>query len=313
MDPRVRREVGAMLDAGHEVDVICIAREGMASYERDGRLTVRRLPVKKRTAGAVAYLWQYLAFMLAAGVLAGYRHIRRPYDLVQVNTLPDTLVFAALIPKLRGAKVLLDLHEVMPEFFATKFGVGLDHRLTRFVVRMEQAAIRFATRAITCTDEMKDAFVERGADPSKIDVVLNSADETVFDPERYPPTPDENGDFTLVIHGSIEDRYGVDTTIEAVDLLREELPEVKLEVYGFGSQLPYLRQMVAERRLEDRVKLPTEFVPMDQLVQALADADAGVVAMKRDAFRDLTHCNKMYELMTMRRPTLMSRTKSVEN
>ncbi len=34
--------------------------------------------------------------------------------------------------------------------------------------------------------------------------------------------------------------------------------------------------------------------------------------MKRDAFRDLTHCNKMYELISMRRPALVSRTRSVE-
>jgi glycosyltransferase involved in cell wall biosynthesis len=47
-------------------------------------------------------------------------------------------------------------------------------------------------------------------------------------------------------------------------------------------------------------------------VDAIAAADAGIVAMKRDAFRDLVHCNKMYDLIAMRRPVISSRTRSVE-
>jgi hypothetical protein len=34
--------------------------------------------------------------------------------------------------------------------------------------------------------------------------------------------------------------------------------------------------------------------------------------MKRDAFRDLTHCLKMYDFVSMRRPAIVSRTLSVD-
>lgn len=46
-------------------------------------------------------------------------------------------------------------------------------------------------------------------------------------------------------------------------------------------------------------------------MRAFADADARVVAMKRYEFRALTHCNKMFELITMRKAVLGSRTSSV--
>ncbi len=64
--------------------------------------------------------------------------------------------------------------------------------------------------------------------------------------------------------------------------------------------------------MRDRVHFTGSWVPIEELVDALADADAGVVAMRRDAFRDLVHCNKMYDLMAMRRPVITSRTRSVE-
>ena len=312
IDPRVQREVHALLDAGHEVDVIALRDSGRPRIERQGRLTVRRLPLPRRRGGAIAHLADYAIFFLVAfGVLA-FLHLRRRYDLVQVHSLPDALVFAALVPKITGARVILDLHECMPEFFATKFGVGLDHPGVRAVAAAEQASIRFADAAITCTAQMRDAFVERGADPEKIGLVHNTAEEDVFDPERHPPREREEGRFTLICHGSVEERYGIDQVIRAVALLADEIPELQLEVYGRGSQLPELRELAAELDVRDRVHFTGTWVPIEELVDALADADAGVVAMRRDAFRDLVHCNKMYDLIAMRRPVITSRTRSVE-
>ena len=54
--------------------------------------------------------------------MAAFLHLRRRYDVVQAHTIPDTVVFASIVPKLFGARVMLDLHECMPEFFSTKFG-----------------------------------------------------------------------------------------------------------------------------------------------------------------------------------------------
>jgi glycosyltransferase involved in cell wall biosynthesis len=116
----------------------------------------------------------------------------------------------------------------------------------------------------------------------------------------------------LICHGSVEERYGLDTTIRAVALLKEELPELRFDVYGAGAYLPSLKALARDLGVEQQVFFSGRFVPIDDLVQAIAAADVGVVAMKRDAFRDLTHCNKMYDFVTMRVPAIISRTRSVE-
>jgi glycosyltransferase involved in cell wall biosynthesis len=313
LDARVRREVECLLDAGHEVDVISLRREGQSGRENWRGAEAYRLPLRHRREGALLYVLEHLVFMLMASFLATFLHLRRRYDVVQANTIPDSVIFAAIGPKLLGAKVMLDLHECVPEFVATKYGASTGHPLIRLAAWVEQAAIRFADRVVTCTDEMKEVFVARGADPGKIDVILNAADEAIFDPLRYPPQPREPGRFDLVCHGSIEERYGHDTLIEAVAELRDEIPELRLEVYGEGSFLPEVEEMVRERGLEDRVWFARDYVPIEQLLEGLARCDVGVVAMKKDAFRDLTHCNKMYDLIAMRRPAAISRTRSVES
>jgi glycosyltransferase involved in cell wall biosynthesis len=312
LDIRVRREVEALVAAGHQVDVICQARPDEPRFERQGPITIRRVPLHHRRGSALRYMFEYASFLAVATVLAGALHLRRRYDLIQVNSIPDTLVFAALVPRLLGARVLLDLHECMPEFYATKFKTGLEHQGVRLIARLEQASIRFADFAITCTAQMREAFVGRGAPPEKIEVILNSADEAIFDAERFPPQPCRSGEFTLICHGSIEERYGLDTVIKAVALLKGVIPGLRLRIFGEGSYRDELQQLTRRLGVEREVSFSDGFRPMDELLQAIAGADAGVVAMKRDAFRDLTHCNKMFEYITMRKPAIVSRPRSVE-
>jgi glycosyltransferase involved in cell wall biosynthesis len=309
-DVRVRREINALADAGHRVTVICMRSPGSVRREWYGDVEIHRLPMTHRRGGILRYAFEYLAFPLLAALYLGLLDLRRRFDLVQVNTIPDWLVFAAAGPRLRGVPVIVDLHELMPEFFASKFGTTLRHPGVRALARLEQASIRFADLAMTCTEEMRSAFVSRGADADRISVVMNSSEEAIFDPQTFPPRRDRRtGRFSLICHGTIEERYGLDTIIRALRRL-DQIPGLTLEIYGEGTYQHELRGMVEEFGLTDRVSF-NGFVPVDQLVAAIADADAGVVAMKRDAFRDLTQCNKMFDLITMRRPVICSRTTSV--
>jgi glycosyltransferase involved in cell wall biosynthesis len=313
LDTRVRREVTALAGAGHDVDVICVRRPGQALRERLGRVTVYRLPLPVRRAeGRVGYVLRYAGFGVAAALLAAVLSWRRRWAVVQVNSMPDALVFAAVVPRLLGARVVLDLHECMPEFFSVKFGVRMGHPLVRLLAAAEQASIRFADRAITCTEQMRDAFVARGAPPEKLTVVLNSSDEAVFDATLHPPAARRDGRFTLICHGAIERSYGHDTLVRAAALLRDELPGLRVEIYGDGTYRDELERLAAELGLDGSLWMSDGWVPIEQLVAAIAAADAGVVAMRRDRFRELTHCNKMFDFIAMRRPAIVSRTRAVE-
>jgi glycosyltransferase involved in cell wall biosynthesis len=138
---------------------------------------------------------------------------------------------------------------------------------------------------------------------------MDGSDEDVFHP--LPDAGPDPGRFTLVSHGTVEERYGLDTVITAVALLRDEIPELRLKIYGNGSDLDRLRRLAAELTVADRVYFSNGFVSFDELVHAVATADVGVVAMKRDAFRDLTLAGKVFDFIAMRVPVAISRTRSV--
>jgi glycosyltransferase involved in cell wall biosynthesis len=309
-DLDVQRKIDALVETGHEVDVICLRKPGERLRERHGPIRVYRVPLPHARGGTLVYLAKYAGFLAAAGTLAALLHLRRRYRVVEAYSMPDVLVFAALVPKLLGAKVLLTLLETMPEFFATKFERGMDHRAVRLVSAAEQASIRFADHVVTCTEEMREAFAGRGA-TTPITVVLNSADETIFAPGRAPVI-ERPGEFTVVCHGTIEERYGLDTLVRAAALTRDDLPDLRVLIFGEGEYRETLVALVEELGVGDRVDVAEGLVPLDELVGTIEGAEAGVVAMKRDAFRELTHCNKMFEFISMRVPAAVSRLRSVD-
>ena len=68
-----------------------------------------------------SYLWRLTQFCAKSSFYLSRLQLKRKYDLVHVHNVPDFLVFSAWLPKLAGAKIILDIHDILPEFFANKF------------------------------------------------------------------------------------------------------------------------------------------------------------------------------------------------
>jgi glycosyltransferase involved in cell wall biosynthesis len=272
----VKREAEALRDSGFDVDVICLRDRGEAAREDVEGIHVHRLPVGHRRGKILRYLWEYNSFFLLATMKLAVLHSRSRFAAIQVNTMPDYLVFVALYPKLTGARVVLHLHEPVPELFGTMFP---DRWYTRALLRVlagvEQTSIRFAHRAITVTDQMRDNFVRRGADASKIAVVVNVPDDRYFQIERYQhlrakmdaikQEESARGVFRVVTHGSIEARYGFDTIVRAVAAARTRVPGIEFRFMGGGDHLPVVLKLAEELGIDRN-----EFVERaDRIGQAL--------------------------------------------
>src|SRR4029079_10207906 len=125
-------------------------------------VSVTRLPFRYGRNGKFDYVFCYGAFLFLVGALLGWRCLSRRYHLVHVHNMPDFLVFSSLIPKLFGARVLLDLHDPMPELCETIFGVASDHRMVRWLKILERWSLAYADLAVTPNTAFRDVFVSRG-------------------------------------------------------------------------------------------------------------------------------------------------------
>ena len=312
-DSRVARELSELIAAGHQLDVICLRDVGQPIIEMREGARYWRIPLRHSAgSSAVRYLGEYAIFFVITATLLSVLQLLRRYPMVQVNSVPDVLVLAAASPGC-WARDLLDLQECMPEFLATKFGLPYRHPAVRALERLEQLSIRLAHHVITPTEPMRRTFVARGADPDKITVVMDGSDEAIFATPADLLEPSKgSGTFTLVTHGTVEEHYGLDTVVNAIAVLRGEIPGVRLVVYGSGSYLPILRRLTSNLGVEDLVTFSNGFVPQPELVRGIAAADVGIIALKRDPFRDVALPGKIFDFVLLHKPVISSRTSSVE-
>ena len=302
-DPRVRRQSDALIDAGYEVDVICLRQPGEPAEERDGPMRIVRLPLNRSFVGFAGHIAEYVAFtVMVAWRLAG-EHRRRRYDLVQVATVPDFLSFAAIPQKLGGVPLLLDLHEDMPEFFRDRFSAPLLRPLRPMVTGVTKASAAVADRLITVHEPLRQLSIARGVAPDKIDVIMNSADGRLFDPARHQRRDFmADGELRLIHHSNFQRIYGLDVAIDALSGLRPAL-RWRLDVYGDGPWRPQIEAAIARTRSADRVLLHGR-VAIDDLPRLLAASDVGLVPSLPEPYLEYSLSTKLLEYAAMGIPTV---------
>jgi glycosyltransferase involved in cell wall biosynthesis len=310
-DQRVRREAEALVARGDEVDVISPLTPsigGRRSIDGVGLHPTGRLR-RDEKLGFLGYLSRDLAFLVRASVKALRLHRSRRYDVVHVHTMPDYLVFAALGPKLLGAKVVLDLHDLVPELYASKFGVADSAPIVRLTKLVERACVGFADRALAVHEPHLDAIVGHGNPREKFTIVMNAPDPRLF--ARATDGAARAG-FTFVYHGTISQRHGLDVAVRAVALARRSHDDIRLEVVGDGDGVAAVRSLAAELDLGDAVVVTEGRFPAEDLQPLFGRASAGVVPLSHDVFTRYMLPVKLLEYVALGLPVICSRTDTVE-
>jgi glycosyltransferase involved in cell wall biosynthesis len=192
-ETRVERQAQALLANGIEVDVICLGGSSQPAQATIDGVQVYRLPVQRnKGVSFVVQLFEYLAFFVLAFICLSKLHLRWHYSVVQVHNLPDFLVFVALIPKLTGASIILDLHDLMPEFYAERIQRSMNSLPVRLLRWQEYLSCRFANHVITVTELWRQSLIERGQPADRVSVVMNLADDRVFNRDTVAAMSTDN-------------------------------------------------------------------------------------------------------------------------
>lgn len=314
-DPRVRRQAEAILASGRPVDVISLRHPGDDAIGDVAGVRVRRIDVQRHQgAGLGTYLSEYMAFFVRVAWTLIRSQPKRRYALVQVATLPDWLVLAAVPLRMVGVPVLIDLHESMPDFFRSRFPRAGNPIVHRALVIAERLSIAASSHAITVNDALRDRLVRLGVSPHKVSVVRNTPSLARFDPAAHESRPFmADGTLRLVYAGALTPTYELDVAVRAlagVVSRRPDLP-VHLDIYGRGDSREGLTSLADGLGIADRVTLHGR-IPLEDVPAAVARADIGLAPTRRDDFTDSSLSTKILEYAAMRRPTIASRLPLVE-
>ena len=225
----------ALRDAGASVDFLTAREHGQsAGTVTDGiRIRRRGRQLSFYPATLAHLIWERLR--------------RRSYDAVidPENGIP---VFVPLVVPRRTAVVLV-MHHVHQQQFLTYFtrpmsdvGRFLEHRLMPWVYRHAPTLV--------VSQSTHDEMVRQLGWDREVVLVPNGAYEAAVEADHVPPT-----DHQLVVLGRLAQHKRIDLVIRAFARLRDERPELRLDVIGRGPVEAELRALVEELGLQGLVTL----------------------------------------------------------
>jgi glycosyltransferase involved in cell wall biosynthesis len=315
-ETRVQRQAEALIRNGYDVDVICKRLPGQKNEDRYKGVRIFREKYHFNFLGInPESLWQrffdYCRFFFSAAVRLNSLSAKKKYDSIQVHNLPDFLVFCTYFQKRRGVPVILDLHDLMPEFFAGRFGSG-SALLAKLIRWQERISCKYADHVITVSKHWRQALVQRGVPAKKCSVVMNVADSNIFQASVSSPQsiPRDHG-LRMIYHGTMVYRYGLDLAVHAVSRLATEIPGIHLSLVGQGEFLPDIVKLVDQLHLKSHVSIePSHLV--EELPGIILANDLGIVPYRNDIFTDGLLPTKLMEYASLGIPVVASKTTAIQ-
>ena len=305
-DTRVQQYARALAERGDQVEVLALRREGDAAEEFIDGVKVAGIERRNRDErGPFTYLCRILRFFVRAAFILARRHRVQPYDVIHVHSVPDFMVFAAAIPRCSGARVILDIHDILPELYASKFQVSSSSLVFRMMKIIETCSTAFADHVIIANHLWYERLVARSVPREKCTPICNHPDLRYFHARHRTRT---DGKFLIMYPGTLNWHQGLDVAIRAFSKIAGVVPQAEFQIYGDGPTKPALTQLTQKLGLTGRVRF-YDPKPLREIIGLMSQADLAVVPKRAESFGNEAISTKVLEFMALGVPVVQSRTK----
>jgi glycosyltransferase involved in cell wall biosynthesis len=298
----VRRDAEALIKEGYQVDIICSGHTGQKKYEVLNGANIYRIILPYNRGNALLVFLDYALFFIFSFWKLTWLTLKRRYAAIEIDTMPDFLVFITAASRMLGSKVVLYMFEDMPGLFMSSYHVGPRHIGTRVLRLFEKWSARYANRVVVSDGQHYKRHLEsRGIPGDKITVILNVPDVDVFKTETSLPENVSAHHFRIVIVSTLVKRYGVQTVVKAIPLVIEQIPDLLVDIVGEGEFRPELQRLSQELKVERYIKFHG-WVDYEKIPSIIALANVGLAPMRDDVGLP----NKLFEYFALGKPTIAS-------
>ena len=305
-DPRVRREAEALVDSGFSVDIIYLGRREEKKVDEYNGVHIFRIFLDQRRSNIFRYLWEYTIFMTVGFVRLSLMHLKKQYKVIHIHNIPDILILCAALPKITRAKVVLDMHEIMPEFFMQKYRLRRENIFIRILESLEKLSVRLADDVIVATPFIKKTVMQRSIHKQECTVILNLPDSKYF--FWLDRSYEDSEPFKIIYPGTLSEHHGIDLVIEAIENIKSSNNiSVELHIYGEGSEKQYLENLVCNYQLKNEIFFHSGVV-WEDLTSIMLNMDAGIVPKRDGIFVGEAISTKLFDFVAVGLPVIASRT-----
>ncbi|TVR71721.1 MAG: glycosyltransferase WbuB [Marinilabiliales bacterium] len=304
-DVRVENEALALVNAGHEVHLACYTRKDRPQRDNFRGIIIQRIPLStllyKASVAALTFPFYFSFWERFLDKIISDNGI----EALHIHDLP--LAKVGKILKYRyGLKLVVDLHENWPALLKvsahTRTVAGRLLSPVFLWERYERSILRHADAIIVVVEEARDRLAAEGQDREGIAVVSNTLNRDSFQLPDKGPDPDH---YTLYYAGGITYHRGLHTVIEALSLVGDRIPGIRLRIAGSGKYLEPLKDLAGKKNLGTRVEF-TGQLTLEEVAGYLAEADAALIPHLKTGHTDSTIPHKLFQYMYANKPVIAS-------
>lgn len=304
-DNRVEKEILALSDAGHEVHLACSTGKDRQDADLWEKSVIHRKPMSIFIyKSSVACLKFPFYFSFWRKFIFGLQE-KGKYDAIHIHDLP-LICIGAEIKRAYAIPLIIDLHENYPALLKNS-----THTMTitgRFLssnqqwIEYEKKFLPEADLIISVVEEARDRIAEAGIDPEKICIVSNTFN---IENDFLCAGKRDDNDFTIFYGGAINRHRGLQIVLEAIKLLKDRGIRIRLMVVGSGSYKTDLEKQAVKLKVDSQVKFYGH-KSFNEMLNLLAEADAGIIPHLRTDNNDASSPNKLYQYMYLKKAVISS-------
>lgn len=317
-DPRVENEALTLVESGHEVFLFCLTYANQSLSENFKGIHINRYTSNKLTykLSALAYELAFYSNILKPKI--GNFIVKNSIDILHIHDMRIAgSVFS--VNKKFQLPTILDLHDNYPEVMKEyphlkKFpGKYIIHPKKWF--KKEQEFIEKATKVITVSQEFVESIEKRlPKDSKKVVLVPNTVRKAFYTDavinsdiiKRF------KHDFVLLYLGDTGLRRGLQTAIEAIPMLKESIPNIRLVIVGTSSTDYRLKEQVKRLKIEKQVSFE-DWQDENLFPSYIKSAAIGISPLFRNKQHDVAYANKLFQYMSFGLPVLVSNATAQQN
>jgi glycosyltransferase involved in cell wall biosynthesis len=317
-DPRVANEAVSLIEKGHEVFLFCLKYNDELETETIKGIQVRRYKSNKfiYKSSALAYTIPVYSKLLVQKI--EHFLVENNIEVIHIHDIQIAETAFKSNKKLQ-LKTVLDLHENRPEIM--KFYPHLQKFPGKFMISStkwkskEEEFIKKTDAVVVVTEESKNEIVSRvGKLEKNIFVVPNTVHKSYYNKAKIQQKIIEKykNNFVFLYVGDTGIRRGLQTAIEAISVLKDKIPTVKLVIVGSNSSDIFLKQQVEDLNIQKYVDF--EGWQNENLFPSYIMASSICISpLHRNLHHDTTYANKIFQYMSFAKPLLVSDATSQKN
>jgi colanic acid biosynthesis glycosyl transferase WcaI len=276
--------------------------------ERCDDVNVVRTPIyAAANRGLVRRGLNYASYALSAALIGPF--LTKAPDVV-IATSPQLLTAASgfWMSALKRAPFIFEVRDLWPRSIVEVGALSATHPAIQLLEQLEMFLYSKAARVVTVTDAFVEELAARGVPRSKLRVVKNGVDLSLFQPlPRQNEVREElrlsSTDFMCLYVGTHGMAHGLETILEAADRLREQT-SIRFVLVGEGAEKAALKARAQSMNLTSITFIDKQ--PRSRVASYLAACDVALVLLKSKPLFKTVLPSKIFEIMGAARPIVLS-------